>query len=101
MTIRFSAALPSVRNHVPRGLGRVPLRSADNDNSRDVRNDPLLRAALRHFATHGLGAAANARDRAVDSFIDGDGDAFRWWLGICAKLDRRMAVTVQSRTAQR
>jgi len=101
MTIRFSAALPTVRNHVPRGLGRVPVSRAANDNPRDVRNDPLLRAALRHFADHGLGAAGNARDRAVDAFIAGDDTAFRWWLGVCAKLDRRMAGSVQSRTARR
>jgi hypothetical protein len=84
MTIRYSAALPSVRNAAPRGWGRVPVCHAANDNPRDVRNDPVLRAALRHFAAQGLGAAADARDRAL-------GAGYRHWLAICTKLDRRLA----------
>lgn len=100
MTIRYSAALPSVHNHVPKGIatgfGRLPVRHAENDNPRDVRNDPMLRAALRHFAAHGLGAAGNARDRAVVAAANGDRDQYNWWLAICAKLDRRMAGALRS-----
>jgi hypothetical protein len=97
MTIRYSAALPSVRNAAPRGSGRVPVCSAANDNPRDVRNDPVLRAALRHFAAQGLGAAADARVRALAAYRAGDLDGYRHWLAICAKLDRRLASTVQPR----
>ena len=99
MTIRYSAALPSVRNYVPKGVangrGRLPVVRAANDNPRDVRNDPVLRAALRHFATHGLGAAADARNRALTAARAGDHDAYCWWLGLCAKLDRRMAASLR------
>lgn len=91
MTIRYSAALPSVRNYAPKGVGRLPVVRAANDNPRDVRNDPVLRAALRHFAGHGLGAAADARHRALTAARNGDQDGYSWWLGVCAKLDRRMA----------
>ena len=98
MTIRYSAALPSVRNAAPRGWGRVPVCHAANDNPRDVRNDPVLRAALRHFATQGLGAAADARDRAVEAHRAGDTAAYCHWLAICTKLDRRLASTIQPRS---
>jgi hypothetical protein len=97
MTIRYSAALPSVRNAAPVGQGRVPVCHAANDNPRDVRNDPVLRAALRHFAAQGLGAAADARDRALVAYNAGDFAGYRHWLAICNKLDRRLASTVHPR----
>ncbi len=100
MTIRFSAALPSVRNAAPRGSGRVPVCHAANDNPRDVRNDPVLRAALRHFAAQGLGAAADARDRALMAFKQGDLAQYRHWLAICTKLDRRLAGSIPARIAR-
>lgn len=100
MTIRYSAALPSVRNYAPAGVangrGRLPVVRAANDNPRDVRNDPVLRAALRHFAAHGLGAAADARNRALAAARVGDHAAYCWWLGLCAKLDRRMAASLRN-----
>jgi hypothetical protein len=97
MTIRFSAALRSVRNAAPRGWGLVPVCHAANDNPRDVRNDPVLRAALRHFASQGLGAAADARDRALAAHRAGDFAGYRHWLAICSKLDRRLASQVHPR----
>jgi hypothetical protein len=96
MTIRYSAALPSVRNCAPKGVGRLPIVHAANDNPRDVRNDPVLRAALRHFAGHGLGAAADARNRALSAARAGDQREYSWWLAVCAKLDRRMAASLRS-----
>ena len=101
MTIRYSAARPSVHNHVPAGAGRVPVPLAANDNPRDVRNDPVLRAALRHFAAHGLGAAADARKRALAAQRANDVENYRWWYGVCAKLDRRMASTMQTASRHR
>ncbi len=56
----------------------------------------LLRAALRHFAAHGLGAAADARNRALAAARAGDHAAYCWWLGLCAKLDRRMAASLRN-----
>lgn len=97
MTIRYSAALPSVRNAVPARQGRVPVCHAANDNPRDVRNDPVLRAALRHFAAQGLGAAADAHDRALAAHRAGDFACYRHWLAICTKLDRRLASTILPR----
>lgn len=101
MTIRYSAARPSVHNHAPVGAGRVPVPLAANDNPRDVRNDPVLRAALRHFAANGLGAAADARKRALAAQRVGDVESYRWWYGVCAKLDRRMASAIQTASRHR
>ncbi len=54
-------------------------------------NDKMLRAALRHFAKHGLGAAHEARIQAEKAFFAGDRQAYDWWLGITRTLDRRIA----------
>jgi hypothetical protein len=73
--------------------------AAANDNhcgNRDG-NDKMLRAALRHFAAHGLGAAEVARVNAEHAFFAGDRSQYRWWLGICRMLDRRMADAVAAR----
>jgi hypothetical protein len=51
----------------------------------------MLRAALRHFAEHGMAAAAHARRQAEAAFFAGERDSYRWWLGVCRMLDRRMA----------
>ncbi len=51
----------------------------------------MLRASLRHFAEHGLAAATHARAKAEAAWFADDRDAYRWWLGICRTLDRRMA----------
>lgn len=54
-------------------------------------DDKMLRAALRHFAKHGLGAAREARVQAEKAFFAGDRQAYDWWLGITKTLDRRIA----------
>ncbi|MEP7222628.1 MAG: hypothetical protein ABI673_08170 [Novosphingobium sp.] len=66
-----------------------------NDNGRplgEMLSEPsLLRAALLHFARHGLAAAEHARDSAEASFASGDDAQYRHWLAVCRILDRRMA----------
>jgi hypothetical protein len=70
---------------------RAYVRRPANDDNEAGADDAMLRAALRHFADHGLAAASHARRRAECAFFAGDRDAYRWWLGICRTLDRRMA----------
>lgn len=96
MTIRFAAARrgDSCVDHV---LGRAALLPAANDNARTPNDDKMLRAALHHFAAHGLGAAEAARENAETAFFAGDREQYRWWLGICRMLDRRMADAVRVR----
>jgi hypothetical protein len=66
-----------------------------NDNGGCANANPLgdrvLRAALRHFAEHGLGAARIARAQAEAALGAGDSEGFDWWLGITRTLDRRLA----------
>ena len=97
MTIRFAAARTGANATVLRCLRMtVPPRTA-NDNSFGFSDDRVLKAALRHFADHGLAAAELARNNAHDAFFAGDRQSYRWWLSICATLDRRMAAAIESR----
>jgi hypothetical protein len=61
-------------------------------------NDQFLRAALRHFAQHGISAAREARAQAEQAFFDGDRQAYDWWLGITRTLDRRLAEEAERMT---
>ena len=96
MTIRFAAARRG-DSSVRRVLAAAGSRVAANDNFHGFGNDRLLRAALRHFAAHGLGAAEAARAEAERAFFAGDSAEYRWWLGICRTLDRRLADAVAAR----
>ena len=89
MPIRFAPALCRTRATKP--LLRLLRARAANDNGQTEPDDAVLRAALRHFAEHGLAAAEQARRHAEDAFFAGDREAYRWWLDICRTLDRRMA----------
>jgi hypothetical protein len=91
MSIRF-AAPPQARNvRLSTSQARAALVDAVNDNEGGHSNDALLSAALRHFAEHGMAAASHARRRAEAAFFAGDRNAYRWWLGVCRTLDRRLA----------
>ncbi len=95
MSIRFAA--PNTPGQAPacapvaRAMVRRAEERAANDNGNPVPSDEMLRAALRHFAEHGLGAARAAREQAEKAFFAGDRQAYDWWLGITRTLDRRLA----------
>lgn len=90
---RVSALAPFIA--VPE-LGRP-----GNDNPCPEHDAALLRAALRHFAEHGLGAADRAREAAELAHDAGDAGTFQHWAGICAALDRRMAMRLRDRCEDR
>jgi|EndMetStandDraft_5_1072996.scaffolds.fasta_scaffold541446_1 hypothetical protein len=100
MSIRFAAARQA-DSRVRHVLGGAAIHPAANDNGgggiTGGADDPMLRAALRHFAAHGLAAAEAARRNAEKAFFADDRAAYRWWLGICRMLDRRMAETLAAR----
>lgn len=95
MTTRFAPAQNLVCSPLARVLRFTVTPRAHNDNApafgREAPSDTMLRAALRHFAEHGLGAAREARGQAEQAFFAGDGEAYHWWLGITRTLDRRLA----------
>lgn len=100
MIIPFANAIPPVSPILARYLEPVGGKAAANDNEAEALNDVLLRAALKHFARYGLGAAEQAHAEAERAFFSGDSEGYRWWIAICRTLDRRLAdrtaTTVQS-----
>ena len=103
MPIRFAAAnapgCAPACSPIAKALAARAVERVANDNglsnkqiARDeMANDQILRAALRHFAQHGVSAAGVARAQAEKAFFEGDRQAYDWWLGITRTLDRRMA----------
>jgi hypothetical protein len=91
MSIRFAAPPQAMSVRLSEAQVRAFVRQPANDDLPAAPDDAMLRAALRHFADHGLAAAGHARRRAETAFFAGDRNAYRWWLGICRALDRRMA----------
>lgn len=87
---RAPACQPIARALASRAMERVA-----NDNGPLTKGqalgDQVLRAALRHFAQHGLGAAKAACAEAEAAMLAGDKQAYDWWLGITRTLDRRLA----------
>lgn len=104
----MSVRLASARNpdrHIgwhARGRGLVwpaQMRTANengDDGRADPAFDPLLTNALRHFATHGLGAVDAALATAAQAHAAGDGPATAHWLAIAAMLDRRRAAAASA-----
>ncbi|MDE2597123.1 MAG: hypothetical protein KGL44_09625 [Sphingomonadales bacterium] len=97
MPIRFAAACRGESATIARALTVPRVRDAANDNVDGLCRDALLRAALRHFAEHGMAAAGQARDNAVQARRVDDREGYQHWLEICRALDRRMAATLTAR----
>ena len=97
MPLHFAAA---------RSAAHSPIARAANDNGDAAHMqaeassfDHMMRAALRHFAEHGMGAAEAARQQAEQAHFTGDTEAYEWWLGVCRTLDRRLAESLQGSIA--
>ena len=99
MTIHFAAVRSGARMILGRLPSAVPMGRAANDNACDLADDVVLRAALRHFAQYGLGAAESARDLAECAFFAGEHVNYCWWLDICHTLDSRMAKSLRAQTS--
>jgi hypothetical protein len=107
MTIRFAAAWGGATPVIVKALCPSAPLSAANDNGGGKRlslgrcrrgfpsgypvDQELLAETLRHFARHGLAAAAQARTHAEACAAAGDGAGRDRWIAICRQLDRRMA----------
>ena len=92
MPLRFAPARTVTRSPIARALARRAVDRAANDNGElGPADDAVLCDALRHFATHGLGAAQAALAEAERALAEGDRRGHDWWLGICRTFDRRLA----------
>ena len=91
MSIRFAAPPQAMMIRLRGARARAAIARPANDNGAADSAEAVMRASLRHFAEHGLAAAAHARAKAETAWFAGDREGYRWWLGICRTLDRRMA----------
>lgn len=91
MSIRFAAPTQALTIRLSGARARAAIAPSVNDNDSGESGQAALRASLRHFAEHGLAAAAHARAKAEEAWFLGDREAYNWWHGICRTLDRRMA----------
>lgn len=98
MTIHFAAATSRTGSRLHPAEARSLRRHAANDNGEEAGQEAILHAALRQFARHGIGAAAHARQQAEHAFFAGDRETYRWWLGVCRTLDKRMAANLAVET---
>lgn len=93
-----NALSPVIRRAVDLRLAMgAAATAAANDNGFDPQDDALLRAALRLFAAHGLGAGHRAQSAAEEAFFAGERDRYRWWLTVTRTLDRKLAVELAGR----
>ncbi|MEM6493833.1 MAG: hypothetical protein AAF650_05585 [Pseudomonadota bacterium] len=96
-----AAARAPLRRSLARALGQRAVHRVANDTGvsaeAKAHHDAALRAALRHFAEHGLSAARRAREEAEAAFFAGDRPAYDWWLSVTRTLDRRLAAEAEER----
>lgn len=97
MSIHFAAAKSPVELKIDAKLRARLGRLAANDNRNKLPGDEMLHAALRHFGSHGLGAALQAAQQAERAWASQDRASFLWWIDICRILDRRMANHLEQR----
>lgn len=71
----------------------APAIANDNGEESATRRE-MLEAALHLLVSHGLSAAREAGDRARAAAYAGDREGYRWWLGVCLALDRRLAHSI-------
>ena len=86
---------PAAAGPTPRVRSGMRCPAPANDNAGHAPPAELPRAALLHFAEHGLSAVGAARTRAQEAFFAGDRAAYHHWLGICRTFDRRLARTIE------
>lgn len=114
MSVRFASTNHPLRRlgwrAARRGLLAPALARAANDNPAAAPGaalalqagaapfEPMLIAALRHFAVHGLAAAEAALAEAHEAGLAGDTEARAHWLAITALFDRRRAVAAGAPT---
>ena len=96
MTIRLATARRSSNLYVAHRMAVPCFATPANDNRRLGASPAQLRAALLHFADHGLSAAESARQAAQAAHARGDRRDFIHWLEICRTLDMRKAATLEA-----
>lgn len=90
MSLRFAPARTPARSPIARALARRAVAPAANDNADPgIANDPVLVAALRHFAVHGIGAATIAARNAGEAGDLGNTVDRDHWQAVSSALGNR------------
>jgi hypothetical protein len=105
MSIRLAPAHDPARIAGRRAAGRGLVARvkvmAVNDNGESAEAaaagafDPVLVAALKHFARHGLDSARVAHAEATRSAREGNAPVAAEWIAITGMFDRRLAATAR------
>lgn len=105
MSIRLAPAHDPARTAGRHAAGRALMTGvkvmAANDNADAAGEepagafDPVLVAALRHFARHGLDSARVAHAEATREGREGNAPVAAEWIAIAGMFDRRLAATAR------
>ena len=93
MSVHFAPARGQASTPLARVLGQGRTYPAANDEPQATASqiNATTQAALRLFAKHGLGAAAEARKTAELALQSGDEAEYSNWMQICRVLDMQEA----------
>jgi hypothetical protein len=92
MLLRTPSSLHSKDQPIGMAGNGVRVASPANDNDVLGLPDPLVRAALRHFASQGLEASRDARRWAQAALMIGEDNDACQWLQVCALLGGQSGV---------
>lgn len=99
MTVRFASARCAARSPLARVLSRGEIGAAANDSAgqeaRKIMSD-TTKAALRHFAEHGLRAVPVALTNATLAASAAHEEDYLHWLGIAHELDAGAAARFEA-----
>ena len=97
MSVRFAPARCAARSPIARVLkrGTVSLAANDHDELEGFMSD-TTKAALRHFAEHGLRAVPVAARNAETALAANQPEDYRHWLEICRALDDGVARKIEA-----
>ena len=87
MSVKFAPARHAAASPIAKCLMRSEIRPAANDHDGEQFMSETTQQALRHFADHGLRAAAIALENAARAEMAACEADYSYWLGICSELD--------------
>lgn len=99
MSVRFAPARCAARSPIAKVLARGTVGPIANDHDREEgfsTMSDMTKAALQHFAEHGLKAVPVALGNASLAAAAAQNDDYRLWLGICRELDAGAAARFEA-----
>ena len=99
MSVRFAPARTAARSPIAKILTRGEIGPVANDHDGPEGTGLMsdtTKAALRHFAEHGLRAVPVALHNALIAATASHDDDYRYWVGICRELDANAATRFEA-----